>query len=144
MQRANYCVIVLLLVLPAAASQETKEAPRPLNLASMPSSGEDSIDELPVLKVTSNPIVKMGIMTQGDPSGSRVLLWRAPLRTDQRQLLVRGGRVGDEIISINGREAAAMKRHVWSSELNGYFTITVKRRTGSKSYQLYELDGRGD
>jgi hypothetical protein len=144
MRRANSSLIVLLLALPAAASQEAKETPSPIVLAPLPSSGEDSIDELPVLKVISDQIVKMGVMTQTDSRGSRVLLWHTPLKKGMKKLLVRGGRVGDEIVSIDGQEVAAMKRHAWSRELNGYFKITVKRRTGSTSYQLYELDGRGD
>ena len=60
------------------------------------------------------------------------------------KMLIGGAQVGDEIVSIDGRDVATIPTNRRQSMLRGYFKLVVKRPVGRRAFKLLELDGRGD
>ncbi len=99
---------------------------------------------LPVMKVPATRLERFGIMHWSEPAGTSLLVSHVPTKSDMFFILIGGAQVGDEIVSIDGREVASIPRHQHQSMLRGYFKIVVRRPAGRRSFKLLELDGRGD
>jgi hypothetical protein len=99
---------------------------------------------LPVMKVSEARFARFGLLRQQINGGDALVIWHVPPRSDMFRMLVGGAQVGDEIVSIDGRAVATIPLHQRQAMLRGYFKVVVKRATGRRSYQLLELDGRGE
>ena len=118
----------------------------PLSAAEPGKSGQSGNPEvvLPVMKVPATRLERFGMMQQGGSVGTRLLVWHVPAKSDMFRMLIGGAQVGDEIVSIDGRDVATIPTHQHQSMLRGYFKIVVRRPAGRRSFKLLELDGRGD
>ena len=109
-----------------------------------PGESENPTVVLPVMKVPATRLERFGMMQQGGSAGTRLLVWHVPTKSDMFKMLIGGAQVGDEIVSIDGRDVATIPTHQRQSMLRGYFKLVVKRPVGRRSFKLLELDGRGD
>ena len=103
---------------------------------------------MPVMKVTAARFDRYGILNQKfvDREGQgtwRLVVWHVPTSSDMFSMLIGGAHVGDEIVSINGRDVASMPKGERVEMLRGDFKVTVKRPAGRRSFRLLELEGRG-
>ena len=103
---------------------------------------------MPVVKVVSSRIERFGLLNQKllDRDGEvawRLVIWHVPTQSDTFSLFVGGAQVGDEIVSIDGRDVAAIPKNERRELLRGQFKIVIKRPIGRRSFKLLELDGRG-
>ena len=103
---------------------------------------------LPVMKVTGSRLERHGVLNQKfvDREGEgvwRLIVWHVPTASDVFWMLIGGAHLGDEIVSINGRDVATIPKSERVELLRGDFKVVVKRAAGRRSFRLLELDGRG-
>jgi len=103
---------------------------------------------MPVIKVTAARLERYGVLNQKfvDRAGQgnwRLVIWHVPTSSDMFSMLIGGAHLGDEIVSINGRDIAAIPKSDRVEMLRGDFKVIVKRPAGRRFFRLLELDGRG-
>jgi hypothetical protein len=103
---------------------------------------------MPVMKVTAARLERYGVLHQKfvdrDGRGDwKLIVWRVPTSSDMFSMLIGGAHLGDEIVSINGRDVGTIPKGERLKMLRGDFTVIVKRPAGRRSFRMLELDGRG-
>jgi hypothetical protein len=99
---------------------------------------------MPVMKVPATRIQRFGLYHSRFNGADKLVVWHVPTKSDMFMMLIGGADVGDEIVSIDGQDVATIPRHKRQEMLRGHFKIVVKRPVGRRSFNLLELDGRGD
>jgi hypothetical protein len=116
--------------------------------AAEPEAARESAVVLPVVKVTAARLERYGVLNQKfvDRDGQgmwKLVVWHVPTSSDMFSMLIGVAHLGDEIVSINGRDVTTIPKGERVELLRGDFKVVVKRQAGRRSFRLLELDGRG-
>jgi RNase P/RNase MRP subunit p29 len=105
---------------------------------------DDEALQMEKIEVSATVPRRYGVITIGTAEMGRALVLKpVPAKRGFIVVLIGGARIGDEIVSVDGRPIADFGEASASQILTGRHTLMIKRRIG-RSHKLIEVDCRRD
>lgn len=131
------------LIGPIVAVFTTAQALSAEPVAHAVGAGDEAL-QMEKIEISATIPRRYGVITIGTTETGRAIVLRpVPIKRGFIVLLIGGARVGDEIVSVDGKPIADFGEASVTKIIWGQHTLVLKRRIG-RSYKLIEVDCRRD